>query len=212
MNGAHLTLGLVGLAAAGAAVRGSANYGKSARVLFQEQVRPELWIRVYLAEFPWGRQLGVALIRSPLLELDFADEYHDWNLGHVLADDSRAYKRGIWPSCRRSLEDLVRAGAVDDLFIVGQSELDASQIGKGLGLAMYDALVRAAGSLGCAVSPHWCARSGNVSERAKKVWRRLAERYPHVGDADYMRAEEDDWSSDFGEGEKEGPLIVWSTR
>jgi len=224
MNGRDLTLGLVGALAVGAALgraRGSrsaaAEMGRTQEpvILLQEPIRKRgrvsgdtgLWLRAQRMDYPDGRQLAVFVLEDPDADTSTQDEGDEAVLGYVLADDAQIYSR-ILPACADALADLRRSGIVRGLYLVGNTELDSRLHGRGIGSAMYDALIRAAWSDRYAVSPHWCAPRGSVSDAAMRVWSKLARRYPHVGDPDYMRAEEDDHDPE-ALAQAGTPVIVW---
>ena len=231
MNGRDLTLGLVGALAVGAALgraRGSRSTAKAMGwtrepvILLQEPIRKlgrvsgdtGLWLRAQRMDYPDGRQLAVFVLEDPDADTSTQDEGDEAVLGHVLADDVQIYARStslreaILPACADALADLRRSGIVRGLYLVGNTELDSRFHGRGIGSAMYDALIRAAWSDHYAVSPHWCAPRGSVSDAAMRVWSKLARRYPHVGDPDYMRAEEDDHDPE-ALAQAGTPPIVW---
>lgn len=224
MNGRDLTLGLVGALAVGAALgraRGSRSTAKEMGwtrepvILLQEPIRKRgrvsgdtgLWLRAQRMDYPDGRQLAVFVLEDPDADTSTQDEGDEAVLGYVLADDAQIYSR-ILPACADALADLRRSGIVRGLYLVGNTELDSRLHGRGIGSAMYDALIRAAWSDHYAVSPHWCAPRGSVSDAAMRVWSKLARRYPHVGDPDYMRAEEDDHDPE-ALAQAGTPVIVW---
>jgi GNAT superfamily N-acetyltransferase len=224
MNGRDLTLGLVGALALGAAL-GRARGSRSAAaemgwtqepvILLQEPIRKRgrvsgdtgLWLRAQRMDYPYGRQLAVFVLEDPDADTSMQNEGDEAVLGYVLADDAQIYSR-ILPACADALADLRRRGIVRGLYLVGNTELDSRLHGRGIGSAMYDALIRAAWSDRYAVSPHWCAPRGSVSDAAMRVWSTLARRYPHVGDPDYMRAEEDDHDPE-ALAQAGTPVIVW---
>jgi len=224
MNGRDLTLGLVGALALGAAL-GRARGSRSAAaemgwtqepvILLQEPIRKRgrvsgdtgLWLRAQRMDYPDGRQLAVFVLEDPDADTSTQDEGDEAVLGYVLADDAQIYSR-ILPACADTLADLRRRGIVRGLYLVGNTELDSRLHGRGIGSAMYDALIRAAWSDRYAVSPHWCAPRGSVSDAAMRVWSKLARRYPHLGDPDYMSAEEDDHDPE-ALAQAGTPVIVW---
>ena len=202
MNGSTLTLGLVGALALGAAVgrRGSRDY--SLVTLLQEEVQPGFWVRIRRTADK--RHLAALLLEDPNAVAH--DEEDEEVLGYVLSDNASVY-RSVLPACASALHGL-RDRGVRGLYLVGNTTLIQDLHGRGLGMAMYDALVRAAWQDRYAVSPHWCAPDGHVSSEAMRVWSKLARRYPHVGDPNYMRAEQDD-RNPKALAQAGTPPIVW---
>ena len=217
MNGAALALGAVGALAVGAAVgrRGSRSKAKTMGwtrepvILLQEQVQPGLWVRVQRMDYPDGRQLAAFVLDDPEADTSTQDEEDEAIRGHALAYVSQSTYDSFASTCAKALEDLVERDVVSGLYIVGNTALDDRLQRRGLGMAMYDALIRAAWIDRYALSPHWCARRGHTSADAMRVWSKLTQRYPHVGDPDYMRAEEDDHDP-VALAQAGTPPIVWA--
>lgn len=203
MNGRDLTLGIVGALAVGAALgrRGSRSHAAEMRwpklvILLQEEVQPGFWVRVQRLDYPDARDIAVFLLRTPDADTSTQDENDESVLGAVLANDWSTYNNhthkgspnpsDLVPACAGALHALKEKG-VRGLYVVEKTDLDDRLHGRGLGMAMYDALIRAAWQERYAVSPHWCTPRGHVSREAMRVWSKLAQRYPHVGDLDYKR-------------------------
>ncbi len=204
MNGRDLALGVVGALAVGAALRRRGSRSAPLATVLQEEVQPGFWVRV--RRTPDGRHLQALLLLTP--HAIVYDEEDNEVYGFVLADDARVYP-DVLPSCSAALDE-ARIYGVRGLYLVGNTALDEEFQGRGIGLAMYDALVRAAWKADqYAVSPHWCAPKGSVTSAAMRVWSKLARRYPHLGEPNYMRAEEDDHDPE-ALAEAGTPVIVWA--
>ena len=224
MNGSTLTLSLVGALAVGAALgrRGSRSHAAEMKwpepvILLQEEVQPGFWVRVQRMDYTVERDIAAFLLRTPDADTSTQDEDDESVFGAVIAhNDGATYNHthkgrpgtsDLVSACAGALHALKGKG-VRGLYVVEKTDLDDRLHGRGLGMAMYDALIRAAWQDRYAVSPHWCAPDGHVSSEAMRVWSKLARRYPHVGDPDYMRAEEDD-RNPKALAQAGTPMIVW---
>lgn len=185
----------------------------SFRVLLEEPVvDPEtgrtLWIRVQTIENrdhdPSSATLGAFLIADRSVDTsEFDDGAHDV-LGSVLADDGQNW---AIPACTRALRDF-DPPRPRRLFIVGNSEL-GEYSGRGLGLAVYDALARGAALLGAAISPHHCAPHGHTNQAAHRVWEKLAQRYLSIGEPGLTIAEQD-YDDEEALDAAGTPVVVWA--
>lgn len=203
MNGRDLTLGLVaGLALAGAARKGSASLnlrgGRNAETLRNDLLPASLRDthdlvvtedkrRVQHWE-PTGVGSGVVPVVYTYHTLiatlyPQGKRHQEARLGQVAASSER--RAGVPVKLRgRCADDLVRLGGPDYAFAVTGAFVDEGLRGKGVGQALYAALVEAAGAHGGALTSNRCLTGTELtSADALRVWERLGRRYRVEGEA-----------------------------
>lgn len=202
MNGRDLTLGIVaGLAVAGLARKGSASLNNRGSVngeALRNELLPaalrdthdlvvtEIQKRTSHWE-PTGVGNGVTSVPYRYHTL-VATLYptgrrgKDDRLGQVAATSERKRETPI-PLRGRCADDLVRLGGPDYAFGVTGAFVDEGLRGKGVGQALYAALVEAAGAHGGALTSNRCLTGTELtSADALRVWERLGRRYRVEGE------------------------------
>ena len=206
MRGHDLTLGLVGALAVGAALarpaaldnRGSVN-GEALRsdllpaalrdthdlVVTDTLKRTSHWVSTGVgngvASVPYTYHTLVATLHPK------GERGKESRLGQVAATSER--KRGVPTSLHgRCADDLVRLGGPSYAFGVTGAFVDEGLRGKGVGRAMYAALVEAAGAHGGALTSNRCLTGTELtSADALRVWERLGRRYFVEGEVAWYR-------------------------
>jgi len=207
MNGRTLTLGLVaGLALAGAARKGSAPLnlrgGRNAEALRNDllpaalrdthdlvvtdtQKRTSHWeptgVGNGVTSVPYTYHTLVATLYPK------GERWKEARLGQVAATHERRRETPI-PLRGRCAADLVRLGGPDHAFGVTGAFVDERLRGKGVGQALYAALVEAAGAHGGALTSNRCLTGTELtSADALRVWERLGRRYAVEGEVAWHR-------------------------
>ena len=204
MNGRDLTLGVVGvLAVAGLAHarRGSMNAEVVRNDLLPAGVRDdhdlvvtEMQSRNQFWE-PTGVGSGVrpVIYRYHTLVATLyprGKRHKDDRLGQVAATSERRGDAPV-PLRGRCADDLVRLGKAEYAFGVTGAFVDESLRGKGIGQALYAAIVEAAGAHGGALTSNRCLTGTELtSADALRVWERLGRHYRVEGEVAWHAAGE----------------------
>ena len=207
MNGRDLTLGIVaGLAVAGLARkssvslnnRGSLN-GEALRsdllpaalrdthdlVVTEIQKRTSHWeptgVGNGVTSVPYRYHTLVAVLYPK------GERQKESRLGQVAATSERKRETPT-PLRGRCADDLIRLGGPDHAFGVTGAFVDERLRGKGVGQALYAALVEAAGAHGGALTSNRCLTGTELtSADALRVWERLGRRYRVEGEVAWHR-------------------------
>lgn len=207
MNGRTLTLGIVaGLAVAGLARNRSASLnlrgGRNAEALrnnllpaalrdTHDLVVTEIQKRTSHWE-PTGVGNGVTSVPYTYHTLvatlyPKGERQKESRLGQVAATSERKRETPI-PLRGRCADDLVRLGGPAYAFGVTGAFVDEGLRGKGVGQALYAALVEAAGTHGGALTSNRCLTGTELtSADALRVWERLGRRYAVEGEVAWHR-------------------------
>jgi GNAT superfamily N-acetyltransferase len=207
MNGRTLTLGLVaGLAVAGLARKSSASLnlrgarnGEALRsdllpaalrdthdlVVTEIQKRTSHWeptgVGNGVTSVPYRYHTLVAVLYPK------GERQKESRLGQVAATSERKRETPI-PLRGRCADDLVRLGGPAYAFGVTGAFVDEGLRGKGVGQALYAALVEAAGTHGGALASNRCLTGTELtSADALRVWERLGRRYAVEGEVAWHR-------------------------
>ena len=207
MNGRTLTLGLVaGLAVAGLARKSSASLnlrgarnGEALRsdllpaalrdthdlVVTEIQKRTSHWeptgVGNGVTSVPYTYHTLVAVLYPK------GERQKESRLGQVAATSERKRETPI-PLRGRCADDLVRLGGPAYAFGVTGAFVDEGLRGKGVGQALYAALVEAAGTHGGALASNRCLTGTELtSADALRVWERLGRRYAVEGEVAWHR-------------------------
>ena len=207
MNGRTLTLGIVaGLAVAGLARKGSASLnlrgarnGEALRsdllpaalrdthdlVVTEIQKRTSHWeptgVGNGVTSVPYTYHTLVAVLYPK------GERQKESRLGQVAATSERKRETPI-PLRGRCADDLVRLGGPAYAFGVTGAFVDEGLRGKGVGQALYAALVEAAGTHGGALTSNRCLTGTELtSADALRVWERLGRRYAVEGEVAWHR-------------------------
>jgi len=207
MNGRDLTLGiLAGLAVAGLAHKGSASLnlrgGRNAEALRNDLLPAALRdthdlvvtdTRKRTSHWePTGVGNGVTSVPYTYHTLvatlyPRGERWKEARLGQVAATHERRRETPI-PLRGRCAADLVRLGGPDHAFGVTGAFVDEGLRGKGVGQALYAALVEAAGTHGGALASNRCLTGTELtSADALRVWERLGRRYAVEGEVAWHR-------------------------
>ena len=220
MNGRDLTLGIVaGLAVAGLARkssvslnnRGSLN-GEALRsdllpaalrdthdlVVTEIQKRTSHWeptgVGSGVTSVPYTYHTLVATLYPK------GERWKESRLGQVAATSERKRETPT-PLRGRCADDLIRLGGPDYAFGVTGAFVDESLRGKGVGQALYAALVEAAGTHGGALASNRCLTGTELtSADALRVWERLGRRYAVEGEVAWHRKGSNNTSVDLSAG------------
>ena len=207
MNGRTLTLGIVaGLAVAGLARKSSASLnnrgsvnGETLRnellpaalrdthdlVVTEIQKRTSHWeptgVGNGVTSVPYTYHTLVATLHPK------GERQKESRLGQVAATSERKRETPI-PLRGRCADDLVRLGGPAYAFGVTGAFVDEGLRGKGVGQALYAALVEAAGTHGGALASNRCLTGTELtSADALRVWERLGRRYAVEGEVAWHR-------------------------